>query len=94
MAKMKIKAHEELGDASLRDLIHDDKNNTLLAKFGTPGDATRCQTALLEVLFDNGELAKYETVSVFTIMSNVAVFMDTKAGADAVEEYILEHFGV
>lgn len=94
MSKLTIKTNEEFGDASLLNLIHDDKNNTLLAKFGTPGDAARCQTALLEALFDNGELAKYETVSVFTIMSNVAVFMDAKAGADAVEEYILEHFGV
>ena len=93
MSKLTIKAHEEFGDASLRDLIHDDKNNTLLAKFGTPGDAERCQTALLDALFDNGELAKYETVSVFTIMSDVAVFMDAKAGADAVEEFILEKFG-
>ena len=94
MSKLTIKTNEEFGDASLLNLIHDDKNNTLLAKFGTPGDAARCQTALLEALFNNGELAKYETVFVFTIMSNVAVFMFDKDGADAVEEYILEHFGV
>lgn len=94
MSKLNIKTNEEFGDASLLDLIHDDKENTLLAKFGTLGDANRCFAALSGVLFDNGELAQHETVALFPIMSNVAVFMYDKAGADAVEEYILEHFGV
>ncbi len=92
MNKMKIRVHEA-NSASLKNLIYDDKNHTLLAEFGNPGDASRCCTILLDELFDNGSLAQYETVQCFPIMSNVAVFMFDKEGADAVNDYILQNFG-
>lgn len=92
MNKMKIRVHEA-SNATLQDLLYDDAQCTLLAKFGTPGEAERCTRMLLGALSDNGELSKHEVVQCFPIMSNVAVFMDNKAGADAVNDYILKNFG-
>lgn len=92
MSKMKIRVHEA-NNATLQDLQYDDTHCTLLAKFGTPGEAERCNSMLLDALFNNGELSKYEVVQCFPIMSNVAVFMDNKAGADAVNDFILKNFG-
>ena len=92
MLNMKIRVHEA-SNATLQDLQYDDKNFTLLAKFGTPGEAERCNSMLLDAFLDNGELSKHEAVQCFPIMSNVAVFMDNKAGSDAVNDYILKNFG-
>lgn len=92
MSKMKIRVHEA-SNATLQDLQYDDTHCTLLAKFGTPGGAERCNSMLLDALFDNGELSKHEVVQCFPIRSNVAVFMANKAGADAVNDFILKNFG-
>lgn len=95
MNKMKIRVHEA-SNATLQDLLYDDTHCTLLAKFGTLGEAERCNSMLLDALFDEGgELSKHmrEVVQCFPIRSNVAVFMDNKAGADAVNDYILKNFG-
>lgn len=89
---MKIKVHEA-NNATLQDLTYDDTHCTLLAKFGTPGEAERCSNLLLDALFGFGELAKHEVVQCFPIRSNVAVFMDNKAGVDAVYDFILKNFG-
>lgn len=93
MNKMKIRVHEA-NNATLQDLQYDDTHCTLLAKFGTPGEAERCNSMLLDALFE-GELSKheYEVVQCFPIRSNVAVYMDNKAGADAVNDFILKNFG-
>ena len=93
MTKMKIRVHEG-SIATLQDLQYDDNQHTLLAKFGTPGEAKRCISAISEAWFGNGGLdSKYEMVSYFPIHSNVAIFMAGKAGADAVNDFILENFG-
>lgn len=92
MNKMKIRVHEA-NTATLQDLQYDDAQCTLLAKFGTPGEAKRCTSILLDALFGFGELAKHEVVQCFQIRSNVAIAMFDKEGADAVNDFILENFG-
>lgn len=92
MGKMRIHVHEA-NTATLQDLQYDDANVTLLAKFGTPGEAKRCTSILLDALLDNGELSKHEVVQCFPIMSNVAIAMFDKEGADAVNDFILKNFG-
>ena len=92
MNKMKIRVHEA-SNATLQDLQYDDTHCTLLAKFGTPGGAERCNSMLLDALFGFGELSKHEVVQCFLIMSNVAIAMSDKEGADAVNDFILKNFG-
>lgn len=94
MSKLTIKVHEALGKASLLDLQRDALEPSLLAKFGSPGDAKRCLNALADAFASGGELSNCEVIQYFPIQSNVAILMAGHVYVNAVEEFILEKFRV